>query len=154
MKLFQLFLLLLLATPSFAAIEAYTFETDEQEETYKELIEELRCVVCQNQNIADSNAERAQDLRKLTYEMVQQGKSKSEVIDFMVARYGDFVLYRPPFKLTTLFLWIGPFIILVGGVWLLIALIRNRPAEEVEELTEEQHQKMAELLEKKQEDNN
>jgi cytochrome c-type biogenesis protein CcmH len=104
MRLYQwplALLLLAMAPPIQAAIETYTFETPEQERAYKKLTEELRCLVCQNQNIADSNAELAQDLRKKTYEQVRQGKSESEVMQWMVDRYGDFVLYRPPLRAST-----------------------------------------------------
>jgi cytochrome c-type biogenesis protein CcmH len=77
---------------------------------------ELRCLVCQNQTIADSNAELAADLRNQVREKVRQGQSDGEIIDFMVARYGDFVLYRPPFKATTLLLWLGPLLLLATGL--------------------------------------
>lgn len=94
------------------------------------LSEELRCLVCQNQNIADSNAELAQDLRREIRGMIKDGKSDKEIIDFMVVRYGDFVLYRPPVKGITLLLWGGPVLLLILG---LIALIRyqRRRAERV-----------------------
>src|SRR5450631_499223 len=76
---------------------------------------ELRCLVCQNQTIADSNAELAADLRRETRELLKQGKSDAEVVDYMTARYGDFVLYRPPLRATTLLLWFGPALMLAGG---------------------------------------
>jgi len=80
--------------------------------------QELRCLVCQNQTIADSNAELAQDLRREVRRMLAAGSSEQEVREFMVARYGDFVLYRPPLKTTTLFLWAGPFVLLLAGSWI------------------------------------
>ena len=126
MKYFLLALCLVVSGNSFARISAYEFETEEQEAAYNELVQELRCLVCQNQNIADSNAELAQDLKRKTYEMVSSGKSKQEVADYMKQRYGDFVLYRPPVTQTTLFLWIGPFIILFVGIFFLIRVIRSR----------------------------
>ena len=86
--------------------------------------------MCQNQNLADSNAELAVDLRRKTYEMVSQDKSEKEIADYMVQRYGDFVLYRPPLNSNTLLLWVGPFIILLIGVGLLIRTIRRRRAEQ------------------------
>jgi len=106
--------LLLLVHGAYALDGGYEFETTKQQQLYNRLIMELRCLVCQNQNLADSNAELATDLRKKAAEMVQQGKSYDEVIDFMVDRYGDFVIYRPPFKTKTLALWIGPFVLLLG----------------------------------------
>ena len=111
-----LLLLLLIGcfiTPARAAIEAYEFDSAEMEADYNQLVNELRCLVCQNQNLAGSDADLAQDLRRETYEMLQQGKSQQEVIEFMVARYGDFVLYRPQFKSSTYLLWLGPFLLLV-----------------------------------------
>jgi cytochrome c-type biogenesis protein CcmH len=90
------------------------------------LSEELRCLVCQNQNIADSNAELAQDLRREIRGMIKEGKSDKEIIDFMVVRYGDFVLYRPPVKGTTLLLWGGPVVLLVLGIFILVRYQRRR----------------------------
>ncbi len=121
-----LVLLLAVGPTAQATIETYTFDTPAQEQAYKHLIDELRCLVCQNQNLADSNAELAQDLRRKTYEMVKAGKSSQEVVDYMVQRYGDFVLYRPPLKGTTLALWVGPFLILAVGVAVLIRVIARR----------------------------
>lgn len=106
--------------------ENRSFEDPENARRYRDLIRELRCLVCQNQNLADSNAELAADLRQITYEMIRAGKSDAEIIDFMVSRYGDFVLYRPPFKPETILLWAGPFLFLAAGLWLLLARIRRR----------------------------
>ena len=92
----------------------------------KELAEGLRCLVCQNQTIADSNAPLAFDLRNEIREQVAQGKSDDEIRDYMVARYGDFVLYRPPWKSTTLLLWLGPFALLGVGAGILVVTIRRR----------------------------
>lgn len=113
-------------SPARAAIEAYEFDSPEMEADYKQLTEELRCLVCQNQNLAGSDADLAQDLRRETYEMLQQGKSRQEVVEFMVARYGDFVLYRPQFKSSTYLLWIGPFLLLL--VVLVVFVRRMRAA--------------------------
>ena len=98
--------LLLAGMPAFAAVEVHEFDDPVQEARYKKLIAELRCLVCQNQNLADSNAELAQDLRNKTYEMVRAGQSDEDIIGYMVQRYGDFVLYRPPLKATTVLLWL------------------------------------------------
>jgi len=119
-------LVLLFAAPLEARIEAYQFDNPADEARYQRLVEELRCLVCQNQNLADSNAELAQDMRQLTYEMVRRGASDEEIVTFMVDRYGDFVLYRPPLKAATLFLWVGPFVILAGGVLVLLLFVRGR----------------------------
>jgi cytochrome c-type biogenesis protein CcmH len=117
-----------LAFSAHAVIEAYKFDDPAQEARYKVLIEELRCLVCQNQNLADSNAELAQDLRRKTYEMITAGKTEEEVVAYMVQRYGDFVMYRPPLNATTLFLWIGPFVILAVGIAVLLRVVQRRRA--------------------------
>ena len=123
-------LLLSISSSVNAAVEVKKFDNPQQEQRYKKLIDELRCLVCQNQNLADSNAELAVDLRRKTYEMVSRDKSEKEIAEFMVQRYGDFVLYRPPFNSNTLLLWVGPFIILLIGVGLLTRTIRRRRTEQ------------------------
>ena len=117
--------------PTQAAIETYQFDSAEMEADYKQLVEELRCLVCQNQNLAGSDADLARDLRRETYEMLQQGKSQQEVVDFMVARYGDFVLYRPQFKSSTYLLWLGPFLLLLLVLYLVVRRLRaaDKPVE-------------------------
>ena len=90
------------------------------------LAEELRCLVCQNQTIAESNAELAQDLRRQINEQIAQGRSDSQIVDYMVNRYGDFVLYRPPMKPTTVFLWFGPVLLLLAGMGFLVFYLRSR----------------------------
>jgi cytochrome c-type biogenesis protein CcmH len=90
------------------------------------LAEQLRCLVCQNQSIAESNAELAVDLRRQINEQIAAGKSDSEIVDFMVQRYGDFVLYRPPLKASTVLLWFGPAALLVLGLWVLRRVLRQR----------------------------
>jgi cytochrome c-type biogenesis protein CcmH len=87
---------------------------------------ELRCLVCQNQTIADSTADLAADLRRQTRELLKQGKSDQEIVDYMTARYGDFVLYRPPLRATTVLLWFGPALMLIGGAAVLVLVLRRR----------------------------
>lgn len=87
---------------------------------------ELRCLVCQNQTVADSHSGLAEDLRRQVREMIAKGNSDQQIIDFMTARYGDFVLYRPPVKSTTALLWYGPALLLVGGVAALVLVLRRR----------------------------
>ncbi len=131
MKILTSFILLfVLLTPAQAAIEAYQFEDAATEQQYKELIKELRCLVCQNQNLADSDADLAKDLRQQTFEMLQQGKDKKQITEYMVNRYGDFVLYRPPVKSDTLLLWAGPFILLLAV--LLIVVFKVKKTRSVE----------------------
>jgi len=126
MKRFLLVCLLILPIGALAAVEALEFKSAEDEARYNTMIKELRCLVCQNQDLADSNAELAKDLRQKTYRMIDDGKTDDEIVDYMVARYGDFVLYRPPLNMTTFFLWVGPFLILLLGVYLLLKTIRAR----------------------------
>ncbi len=112
------------------------------------LAAELRCLVCQNQTIADSNAELAVDLRRQITVQIVAGKADSEIVDFMVTRYGDFVLYRPPFKATTAFLWFGPALFVLGGVIVLLRFLRNRRTRVQGDapLTDEQRNQAARLL--------
>ena len=128
--------------------EPRTFADPAQQERYQALIKELRCLVCQNQNIADSNADLAADLRREVYQMIVDGKSDPQIIEFMVARYGDFVLYRPPLKPTTAALWSAPFVLVVVGVAYLLVLIRRRARTLPEEgLSDEEREQLRELLE-------
>jgi cytochrome c-type biogenesis protein CcmH len=121
-------------------------EEPEVERRVNALANELRCLVCQNQTLADSNAPLAVDLRNQIREQLKAGASEGDVIDFMVARYGDFVLYRPPFKTTTIALWAGPFAFLVLGMWVLVRRLRRRPGEE-RQLSEAERAQAAKLLE-------
>jgi len=100
----------------------------------KKLEEELRCLVCQNQTLADSNAPLAEDLRREVRELAAQGKNDTEIKDFLVQRYGDFVLYKPPVKETTWLLWFGPFVLLGGGflTWVLVLRRRGRKGDDDE----------------------
>jgi cytochrome c-type biogenesis protein CcmH len=133
--------------PLLAAIELHQFDDPVQEARYKRLIAELRCLVCQNQNLADSDAELAQDLRRKTYEMVSQGKTEQEVIAFMVQRYGDFVLYRPPVKGSTLLLWAGPFIIFAIGLLVVLRIARRTGRGQGPALSPEEQERARRLLE-------
>ncbi len=133
MKLRSLSLALVFATflGSTAAIASSTTEAalaadPVAEKRLQSLSEELRCLVCQNQNIADSNAELAQDLRREIRGMIKAGKTDKEIIDFMVTRYGDFVLYRPPVKGITLLLWGGPIALMLLGLFALQRYLRQR----------------------------
>ena len=148
MKIFMIVitLLYLLISPVNAAVEVKKFESQQHEQRYKHLLEELRCLVCQNQNLAGSDAGLAQDLRKQVYKMVSAGNSDKEILDFMVTRYGDFILYRPPFKATTYLLWIGPFVILLIGLFILIRFIRQRKNTVVTTLTNNDKEKLKQLL--------
>ncbi|MBT8057171.1 MAG: cytochrome c-type biogenesis protein CcmH [Gammaproteobacteria bacterium] len=108
------------------AQEPLVFDSPEQEARYKALTEELRCAVCQNQNLADSDAPLAQDLRQEIYDMMQAGQTDDQIKTFMVDRYGDFVLYRPPVQGNTLALWLIPIVLLGIGAIAVAFTVRNR----------------------------
>lgn len=140
--------LLLMAATSFAvAGEAVPASADPALEARVTAIsEELRCLVCQNQNIADSHAELAIDLKNQVREMLRQGKSDKQVVAFMVERYGDFVLYRPPVKSTTWLLWFGPFLLFVVGLGVLFVKLRHRRDGKEQALSQEDHEAAVKLL--------
>jgi cytochrome c-type biogenesis protein CcmH len=115
------------------------------EKRVRDLSHELRCLVCQNQTLADSNAPLAVDLRNQVREQLQSGKSERDVVEFLVARYGDFVLYRPPLKASTALLWAGPFILLVFGLFLLALRMRRKAPPR--ELSDAERERAAKLLE-------
>ena len=144
-------LLLTLTSLVQARISAYEFDNEAQETTYSTLIHELRCLVCQNQNLADSNADLAQDMKRKTYELVKEGKNKQEIADYMVKRYGDFVLYRPPVTSATFLLWSGPFLILIIGLFILMRVIRGRKNTQSDELSEDNKKRAESLLNTKSE---
>ena len=135
MNVRRVFILVLTLTLSVSVLaqrapvqEPMVFETQQQEERFKQLTLELRCLVCQNQNLADSDAQLAHDLRAEVHEMLLAGNTNDEIKQFMVERYGDFVLYRPPVQQNTYLLWLGPFIILLIGAIVLRANIKKRTA--------------------------
>ncbi len=122
--------LILISSVSFAQIavnqEPLVFDSPQQQERFNKLTEELRCLVCQNQNLADSDAPLAHDLRNEIFSMMQAGKNDDEIKSFLIERYGDFVLYRPPMQGNTLVLWLAPvFLLIIGGVVVFVS-IRKR----------------------------
>ena len=139
--------LLLTATPAALGGEAVPTENDPVAAARAvQLANELRCLVCQNQSIADSNAELAVDLRRQIREQIAAGKSDGEIVQFMVARYGDFVLYRPPLKLTTVLLWLGPLLLVAAGCVVLARQLRARRAAEPPQLTPEERGRAQRML--------
>lgn len=128
-----LFIMFLLAAPAMlqaGPMQAFVFDNPEQEALFKRLSHEIRCLVCQNQSIADSNAGLATDLREEIYNMIKQGKSESEITGFLVERYGDFVLYDPPMKPVTWMLWFGPALMFAVGLYFALGFIRSHRATE------------------------
>jgi len=129
-----------------ASVEFRQFDKVELEARYNVLVDELRCLVCQNQNLADSNAELAQDMRLRVYKMLNEGSSKEDVVQFMVQRYGDFVMYRPPVKKSTFLLWFGPILFFVVAGLVVASFIRRQKSESVEPVDEQQQKKASSLL--------
>ena len=136
-----------------AAIDTFEFDNAQQEKTFHELTKLLRCPKCQNQNIADSNAELAKDLRNKTYELVKQGQTKDQVVDYMVARFGNFVRYDPPVTPATIFLWLGPLLFIIFGVLVLFRQIKKQRFKTTD-LDDQEQQKLKALLQKHVKDTN
>lgn len=130
MKLSRLVMLFLVFAMSISVMaqEPLVFDNQQQQDRFDKLTLELRCLVCQNQNLADSDAPLAHDLRREVHEMLIAGKSNDEIKDFLVTRYGDFVLYRPPVQKNTYLLWLAPLIMLLAGAWILRISISKRTA--------------------------
>lgn len=139
-------LLLVLSTPVFA--QEQQLEDPALEQRARNLAYEIRCVVCQSQSIAESDADIARDMRGLIREQIAAGKSDQEIRDYLVARYGDFVLFEPPFKATTYVLWIGPFVMLVAASIGVAFYFRRRAAQPAaaRELSAAERNRVAELL--------
>lgn len=142
-------LVIILLIPGLAAAEEARPLADnpQVEARLKTLAVELRCLVCQNQTLADSHAPLAEDLRREVREMIAKDMSDKEIIDFLVQRYGDFVLYRPPWKASTTLLWLGPFLLLIAGATGLVFALRRRQKKLADvTLSEEEHNRVAQLL--------
>ena len=141
---------LLFSSVAFSSIDTLNFSSPQQESDYHQLTQSLRCPQCQNNNIADSNATIAVDMRGKVFELLQEGKSKNDVVDYMVARYGNFVTYDPPMTASTLVLWIAPLLLVLLGV---VFLLRRKPkaqsaVKSQDVLTDEDNARLAELLNK------
>ncbi len=151
-KLFMLSLVLIMASDIVLASPVETFEFNDEvtKIRFQALSKELRCPKCQNQNLADSNSPIAQDLRRELYELLQQGKADSEIIDFMVNRYGEYVLYRPRVSTVTYVLWFGPAILILLGITVVIVVVRRKPVDKKDlVLTSEQQDKLKNFLKDK-----
>lgn len=135
-----------------AGVEVRQFDAPQQEQRYQRLITDLRCLVCQNQNLADSNAQLAHDLRDRVQNMIIKGKSDQQIIDYMVARYGKFVLYKPPFDTVTAILWLGPALLLIVLIIYLLGYIKKQNQSSPVELSDEERERSRQLLEQEQHD--
>lgn len=127
--LLGLILLLIPCAMAIAAEDFYLFKNAADQERFQTLTTELRCLVCQNQNLAESNAALAADLRDKVFQQINQGKSNQEIINYLITRYGDFILYRPPVNMVTAGLWFGPILVLLLGVTYLIFYIKKKPRD-------------------------
>ncbi|WP_220463583.1 cytochrome c-type biogenesis protein [Sediminihaliea albiluteola] len=140
-------LLLVLSFSAGAVIETYEFSSSELEQRYHLLSQELRCPKCQNQNIADSNAPISQDLRKQLYQQLEAGASDAEILDYMVARYGEFVRYRPAMSGVTIVLWAAPLLLLALALALAFSVLRSRRSnDEQQTLSSDEQKQLDELL--------
>lgn len=143
-----LWVILLAPHQVMAAIDVYEFSDEDDRRRYQKFLEELRCPKCKNNNLAGTNSEIAEDLRRELHKMVIEGKTDEEIIDFMVSRYGDFVLYRPRLQANTIALWAGPVVFLLTGVvaigWIVVR--RRRLASAKAELSEEEQKQLAAIL--------
>ena len=140
---------------AYGAIDTYEFSNDAERDRFRELTKELRCPKCQNQDIADSNAPIATDLRREIFRMLGEGKDNQQIIDFMVDRYGDFVRYKPALTANTAILWFGPLGLLVGGfvvIGVIVGRRRTQRAESADTLSAEERQRLGTLLDKTQDD--
>ena len=161
MKKILFFLTALFCSVSaWASIDVLNFTSPDQEKEYQQLTQELRCPQCQNNNIADSNATIAVDMRAKVFELLQEGKSKQQVVDYMVQRYGNFVTYDPPLTAATIMLWVLPLLLVLFGI---VLVLRRRPkiqnvmqnqeqnvsVEQMESLTDAERQRLQELLKDK-----
>lgn len=150
MRFFCLMSLLLLSFGSRAAIDVHEFDNDQQRQRYQSFIEEMRCPKCQNQNLAGSDSPISADLRREIYDMIKAGKSDKEIVDFMVDRYGDFILYRPRVTAITYVLWGAPAVLLVTGTIILILMLRRRRRlaldQKVQPLSDDEQARLVSLL--------
>jgi len=131
-------------------VDTYTFQDPVTEKRFNELNKELRCPKCQNQNLSGSNSPIAQDLRREVYELLDQGKADIEIMNYMVARYGEFVLYRPRVNSLTYILWFAPVVLILIGVLVIVFIVRRKPIARKEvELSLDQQDKLKALLKDK-----
>ena len=138
---------LLAAMPVRAAVDLTDFGGNKElEQRYQTLVTELRCLVCQNQTIADSNADLAKDLRREVHDMLVAGKTDDDIKDFMLERYGDFVLYKPPVRSSTVPLWVGPFILLAIGLVVVVVIIRRRTSQAQPAMNSQDIERASKLL--------
>ncbi|MEE9354038.1 MAG: cytochrome c-type biogenesis protein [Methylococcaceae bacterium] len=153
----SIFFVFIVPVIAWGAIDTYEFESKDQQERFNAFTNELRCPKCQNQNIADSNSEIATDLRRELHRLLGEGKSDEHIVDFMVSRYGDFVLYKPPVNTITYPLWFGPFVLIFIGSLIVFSIARRskKPESDLgnevsQNLSNTEKQRLEALLQQKQ----
>ncbi len=127
-------------------LQEFSFDTPAHEQAFRDLTGKLRCLVCQNESLAASQSDLAQDLRREVYAMMRAGKSQDEITRFLVDRYGDFVLYQPPVKPSTYLLWFGPFILIGVGAVFLLRTLRRRGSEPEQTLSPDDQTRIEQIL--------
>ncbi len=144
----RLALILMLAVPAGvkASIDTYEFQDEGQLRQYQILAQELRCPKCQNQNIADSNAPIAQDMREQVYRLTLEGKSQTEIVDYMIERFGEFVTYTPRFDLTTWLLWLGPGFLALLGLVVVVRMARPKSVSQAPVISQEERDRLKSIL--------
>lgn len=140
-------LTLFLSITAQAGIDIYQFENEDDEKRFRNLVAELRCPKCQNQNLADSNAGLAKDLKDRTYQLIREGRSKKEIKDYLVERYGDFIIYQPPFRKSTLLLWLGPLLVFLVVICVVILRRLKGSRADKKEISEFERKKLKAILE-------
>lgn len=157
MKKFSLFFIFASSVAMSAPVELHQFDSPKQEADYRALIQELRCPQCQNNNIADSNATIATDMRAKTFELLKEGKSKDEVVDYMIERYGNFVTYDPPLTPATIMLWVLPLILIALGLGIVLRRKKAKPqavnssqnfAKPAQQLNQDEQERLNQILNK------
>jgi cytochrome c-type biogenesis protein CcmH len=153
LKYIIFFQLLVMSSSALSVVEVKEFSSEKMRERFHVLVTELRCPKCQNQNLADSNSPISADLREEIFRMLKEGKSDQEIIDFLVVRYGEFVMYRPPIKKTTMMLWFFPGVLLLGGLAIIFSVRRRQMMHATDDLTNnkdglavEEQARLADLL--------
>ena len=145
-RLFCVLGTLLWSMASWSSVDAYTFTSPQQEARFRHLTEELRCPRCQNESLAGSDAPIARDLKDRTYIMLQAGKSDAQIRSFLIARYGDFITYKPPLRPGTLVLWVGPWLLLIAVVAVLWRSIRRKNIQGLPVLDPAEQERLQKLL--------
>ncbi|MEG9545917.1 cytochrome c-type biogenesis protein [Mannheimia sp. HC-2023] len=157
MKKFSLFFIFASSVALSAPVELHKFDNPKQEADYRALIQELRCPQCQNNNIADSNATISTDMRAKTLELLKEGKSKDEVVEYMIERYGNFVTYNPPMTPATLILWVLPLILIALGLGFVLRRKKAKPqavnssqnfAKSIQHLNQDEQERLNQILNK------